>query len=254
MFQFGGYAQFAVASYEAVFGLPDKLSFAEGASLPVQLGTAYHGLVFTGLLGPGSKVLIQAAAGGVGQLAVQIAKNAGAEVFATASSDEKLALLKEKYGVDHIINYATHNVTDEVRRITGVSDAKKGALDIILDSVGGKQLHDGIALLRPNGRIVSIGAASIIGNTPFEFKVDPVALLFASKTFVGLNLYQIVTNDLPLFRKSIEAGLDLIAQGKLKTVITQEFDLADYDKAQIDMENRKTTGKIVFRVSHAKTA
>src|ERR671911_1768131 len=129
--RFGGYAQLAVAAQGAVLTLPDGWSYSEGAAMPVTYATAYAGLIRYGGLREGERVLIQAAAGGVGIAATQIAKLAGAEVYGTASPEKHDAI--RGFGVDNPVDYRTHDVVDEVRRIAG----EDHPLDMAFDAIGG---------------------------------------------------------------------------------------------------------------------
>lgn len=257
-FQFGGYAQFAVAKVECVFPLPSGMSYAEGASLPVNLATSFHSLFHTGLLQPGDRVLIHGAAGGVGQIAVQMAKHAGCEVFATAGGDAKLQSLRDTYGVDHTINYRTHDFSSEVRRICG---APKGrCLDVILDPIGGKQLKRDLKLLRSGGRIISYGATALSGRSSFAGLIatipkvlsmvtfNGIGLLKKSRAVVGINILQIAIDRPDIFRTAVLKALELIMQGKIRTVVSKQYDWRQVGIAQLDMEERRTTGKIVFTI------
>ena len=205
---------------------------------------------------PGDRVLIHSAAGGVGQIAVQMAKLAGCEVFATAGSEEKLQLLRDSYDVPHCINYRKSDFVSEVRRICNAP--KHGCLDLILDPVGGSQLKSGIDLLRAGGRIVSFGAASLSDRSSFSgfFNAIPhvlsmlifngIDLLKKSKAFVGLNMLEIARERPDVLRKDVLAGLDFIMQGKIKTVVSKQYDWRQVGRAHREMEERRTTGKIVF--------
>src|SRR5881398_37138 len=119
--------------------IPDGLDAASAACIPVAYGTAHECLFTAGGLQPGQTALIQAGAGGVGMAAIQLAKQAGATVIATASSDDKLERLKA-FGLDHGINYARESFVERTRELTD----DRGA-DVIVDSVGGQTLSDGIA-------------------------------------------------------------------------------------------------------------
>src|SRR3954463_7093861 len=130
--RFGSYAQLAVAKTGTVLPLPDGWSYAEGAAMPVTYSTAYAALVRFGGLRAGERVLIQAAAGGVGIAATQIAKLLGAEVFGTASAAKHDAI--RGFGVDHPIDYRNKDFVKEVRRIAG----DKKPLDLVMDAIGGK--------------------------------------------------------------------------------------------------------------------
>ena len=115
--RFGGYAELVVTGASALVALPDEWSYAEGAAMPVTYATAYAALIRYGSLHAGERVLIQAAAGGVGIAATQIAKLVGAEVYGTASPAKHAAL--RSFGVDHAIDYRGRDVVKEVRRIAG---------------------------------------------------------------------------------------------------------------------------------------
>ena len=115
--RFGGYAQLAVTKTSSLVPMPDGWTYSEGAAMPVTYATAYAGLVRYGGLRAGERVLIQAAAGGVGIAATQIAKLVGAEVYGTASPSKHDAI--RGFGVDHPVDYRTHDVVDEVRRMSG---------------------------------------------------------------------------------------------------------------------------------------
>src|SRR5256714_3510433 len=133
--------------------IPDGLDAAPAACVPVAFGTAQECLFTAGNLEAGQTVLIHAGAGGVGMVAIQLAKQAGATVISTASSDEKLERLKE-FGLDHRINYASESFVERTRELTD----GRGA-DVILDSVGGQNLVDSIGALAYRGTLVSVGVA-----------------------------------------------------------------------------------------------
>src|SRR5436190_8194558 len=127
--RFGGYAEQAVVKAADVLPLPDELSFEQGAAIPINYPTAWAGLIRYGTLQAGERVLIHAAAGGVGISATQIAKRIGAEVFGTASASKHDAIRAQ--GVDHPIDYRTQDFAAEVRRIT----AGEG-IDVAFDALG----------------------------------------------------------------------------------------------------------------------
>ena len=137
--------------------IPDGLDAARAACIPVAYGTAQECLFTAGNLQAGQAALIHAGAGGVGMAAIQLAKQAGATVISTASSDEKLERLKE-FGLDHGINYASESFVDRTRELTD----GRGA-DLILDSVGGQNLVDSIGALAYRGKLVSVGVAGRAG-------------------------------------------------------------------------------------------
>ncbi len=142
----GSHAALFSVPATATWVMPDGIDMAQGACVPIAFGTADDCLFEFGRLKAGESVLIQAGAGGVGLAAIQLAHRAGATVFATASSDEKLARLKE-FGLDHGINYKTHDFAEEVRRLTGGR-----GVDLVVDSVGGDVLQGSLRSLAYKGR------------------------------------------------------------------------------------------------------
>src|SRR6201999_1021851 len=133
--RFGGYAELVATPVNTLLPLPDDWSYEEGAALPVVYATAYAALVRYGSLQAGERVLIQAAAGGVGVAATQIAKLIGAEIYGTASASKHDAI--RAVGVDHPIDYRAKDFAKEVRRIAGA----KQPLDLVLDGIGGTSLR-----------------------------------------------------------------------------------------------------------------
>ena len=191
--RFGGYAQLAVSSSGALIPIPDGWSYSEAAALPVAYATAYAGLIHYGGLRAGERVLIQAAGGGVGIAATQIAKLTGAEVWGTASPPKHDAI--RGFGVDQPVDYRTHDVVDEVRRIAG----EEQPFDLAFDALGGRSFRQSFALLRPGGRLVCFGASEmqagerrspiravrILAQMP---RFNPVKLMRESKSVIGLNM------------------------------------------------------------------
>src|ERR687887_778346 len=152
--RFNGQAELVVVPAGQAFPLPKKLSFEEGAAFPVNYATAYAALVVMGGLKPGERVLIHAAAGGVGIAATQVAKGIGAEIFGTASGSKHEAIRAQ--GVAHPIDYRSLDFEEEVRRITG----GKG-VDVIMDALGPTSFRKDYRLLRPGGRLIMYGASEL---------------------------------------------------------------------------------------------
>ncbi len=147
------YAEYCLASPPRSILLPDSVRFVDGAAFLIQGLTAYHLLHTADTTGPGRTVLVHSAAGGVGLIAVQLAKAAGARVLATVSSDAKAALVKAN-GADAVINYATENFADEALRLTGGR-----GVDLVLDAVGKPTFEEGIRCLAPFGHLILYGRA-----------------------------------------------------------------------------------------------
>jgi NADPH:quinone reductase-like Zn-dependent oxidoreductase len=145
--QFGGQAELATAQARDVMPMPDNLSFEEGAAFCVNYGTGYAALMIMGGLRAQNRVLIHSAAGGVGTAATQIARNAGAEIFGTASAAKHDAIKAQ--GVHHAIDYRTQDFKVEVRRLTNGE-----GVDIIMDAIGPSSFRKDYRILRPGGRLI----------------------------------------------------------------------------------------------------
>ncbi|MFC7061924.1 quinone oxidoreductase family protein [Halobacillus seohaensis] len=232
----GGYAEFVTTQANTLIPLPDGLDDETAVSLPLQGLTAYHLLTTMGRIEQGETVLVHAAAGGVGSLAVQLAKHFGAgNVIATASTEEKLALAKE-LGADHVVNYTNPNWREIVMDATG----GKG-VDIALEMVGGDIFHETIKCMRSFGRVVIYGVAS--GN-PAE--MYPSGLMNRNLSVIGFFLPQIMKKPV-LFEKSLGELLSLVNQGKLKLTVGGVYDLEDAARVHELLQGRKTKGKLILK-------
>jgi NADPH2:quinone reductase len=228
------YAEYALAPAAQVIPIPDSVSFEHAAAFPIQVLTAWHMLHTSHKTGPGQTVLVHSAAGGVGIVAVQIAKAAGARVIGTVSSANKAALVTE-YGADDVINYATQDFAVEANRLT---DGR--GVDLILDAVGATTLDKGITCLAPFGHLILYGRA---GGPP-----EPLNLfrLFEKSTKVsGFTLYTVAAVP-DVMRRGIEESFKLIADGKLKLLVGKSFPLAEAADAHKFIESRQSTGKLVL--------
>jgi NADPH2:quinone reductase len=231
----GSHAELRSAFEAFCWEIPDQLSTAEAACVPVPFGTADDCLFEFGRLESGQVALIHAGAGGVGIAAIQMAKRAGARVLATASSEEKLERLVP-LGLDHGINYVATNFADEVRRLTD----GRGA-DVIVDSVGGETLQRSLTCLAYRGRCVTVGdAGRQIGE-----KMDISMMRPSNQTLSGYFLGgELLTS--PRAREMIAGHLDQIAKGELRVVIDREFPLADAAGAHAYIESRRAFGRVLL--------
>lgn len=233
MLNAGGYAERVTAPAATVFSVPDSLSAVQAAALPVNYLTALHMLREFGRLAPGESVLIQAAASGVGTAAIQLAKLFGARIFATASSQDKLALARE-LGADETINYSTQDFAEVVKAKTG----GRGA-DLILECVGGEVFDKSIQCLAPLGRLITYGMA---GGVPAT--VMTPLLLFNNLSVIGFHLgryYQTRPN-----REPMQEILRLVAAGRIRPIINTTFPLAEVAKAHDHLTQRQTRGKVLL--------
>jgi NADPH:quinone reductase-like Zn-dependent oxidoreductase len=248
--RFGGYAELAVAEADGLVPLPEDWSYAEGAALSVNYATAYAGLVRYGGLREGERVLIQAAAGGVGIAATQIAKLLGAEVFGTASPAKHEAI--RGFGVDHAIDYRTHDFVDEVRRVVG----ERQPLDVVLDAIGGSSFRQSFSLLRPGGRLVCFGASDVQAGerrSPLRAlrvmaqmpRFRPLKLMSESKSVIGLNMLALWDAKRSL-AEYVRPLAEWIAAGRIRPVVADSFPLARGPEAHRFMHERKNVGKVVL--------
>jgi NADPH:quinone reductase-like Zn-dependent oxidoreductase len=250
--RFGGYAELVAAGEGDLTPLPEDWSFEEGAAFPVVYGTAYAALVSFGNLRSGERLLIQAAAGGVGIAATQIGKLLGAEIYGTASPSKHDAI--REFGVKHPIDYRGKDFADEVRRVSG----EERPLDLIVDGIGAASWKAGYGLLRPGGRLVMIGASSFVSgekrNLPKAAinlarvpRFNPIKMSSESLSVIGLNMLRLwdARGTLDEFTEPLTQWLD---QGMLRPVVAQAFPLERVADAHRYMGERKNVGKVVLTV------
>ncbi|WP_410765148.1 quinone oxidoreductase family protein [Haloferax sp. DFSO60] len=230
----GAYAEYVTASATALFDVPESMSFAEAAGFPIQFLTAYNCLHEWGGLEAGERVLIHAAAGGVGTAAVQLASLAGAETFGTASTERKISLALD-LGLDHGIQYTETDFRDVIDGET------EDGVDLVLDGVGGKTFDRSLDALSDFGRIVTYGAAS--GEVA---KADTTRLLFENKSVIGFHLGNAMQKRPESVLGAVPKLSSLLADGKLEVVVGETFDLEDAAEAHQYVEDRKSVGKVVL--------
>jgi NADPH:quinone reductase-like Zn-dependent oxidoreductase len=232
-----------VAPADGVLALPDGLTFEQGAAIPVNYGTAWMGLVGFGSLRPDERVLIQAAAGGVGIAATQVAKRHGAEVYGTASPGKHARI--SELGVDHPLDYTT-------------AGWERGLppFDVIMDAIGGASFRRSYDLLGPGGRLIAFGASGVVSGE----RRNPIAALrtavrmprfnlikqmSASKSVIGLNMYTLSQDDRR--RAEINAALqELTADGTVQPVVAGTFSFEEAGAAQNMITERRNVGKVVL--------
>jgi len=224
----GGCAEFVRAPEVNCLAYPEDLTWEQAAAIPLVFQTAWHMLITRAELQPGEDVLVLGAGSGVGSAAIQIAKFFGARVLTTAGSEEKLAKAKE-LGADHLINYKTQKIRDEVRRITD-----KRGVDVVVEHVGAASWEDSLSSLAPTGRLVTCGA-----TTGYDGKVD-LRFLF-SRQLSLLGSYMGTKSELHRVMK-------LVAAGKLKPVVDRVFPLAEAAAAHAYLESSSQFGKVVLSI------
>ena len=232
----GGYAEKALAPQGLCFDIPDGVSDGAAVALLVQGLTAWHLLKTCARMQPGETVVVHAAAGGVGTLAVQLAKHWGAgRVIGTASSEEKRKLA-ESLGADVTVDAAAADMNAALREANG---GKK--VDIVLEMVGGPTFDGSLQALARFGRLIVFGMASRVAPTP----IAPNSLMVGSKTVMGFWLVDCM-HDLSSLAGPMRELFDLTVQGVLTPIVGATYPLADARRAHEDMRARATTGKVVL--------
>jgi len=241
--EFGGYSSQVVVSANDVVPLLDRLTFEQGAAIPVNYGTAWMGLVGFGSLRPGERVLIHAAAGGVGIAATQVAKRQGAEVYGTASPGKHARI--SELGVDHPLDYTKAGWERGLPKF-----------DVIMDAIGGKSFRRSYELLGPGGRLIAFGASAVVSGE----RRNPIAALgtalrmprfnlikqmSASKAVIGLNMYTLSQDERR--RAQVSAALrELLADGTIQPVVAGTFSFEEAGAAQNMITERRNVGKVVL--------
>jgi NADPH:quinone reductase-like Zn-dependent oxidoreductase len=252
--RFNGQAELVVAPADQVLPLPERLSFEQGAAFPVNYGTAYAALIIMGSLREGDRILIHAAAGGVGIAATQIARNVGAEIFGTASPAKHDAIRAQ--GVTHAIDYRNQDFEAEVMRITGGE-----GVDLVIDAIGPASFRKDYRLLRSGGRLVMFGLSEA---QPSGARSVPAALrslvsmplatmpwwkslnmMNENKGIFGLNMLAWWDREGNLDRATEPLLADLEA-GRLEPVVAAAFPFDQAGEAHEFIGQRRNVGKVVL--------
>jgi putative PIG3 family NAD(P)H quinone oxidoreductase len=234
----GSYAELAAVPAGIAMRVPEHLSFEEAAAIPEAFLTAHLNLFMLGGLQAGENVLIHAGASGVGTAAIQLAHAAGARVFTTASSAEKLERCQE-LGADVTINYKQESFVERVQEAT---DGQ--GVNLILDFVGAPYWADNLASLANYGRLALIG---FLGGSKGELDIGPI--LSKSLTVRGTTLRRTpLPQKIALVKDFSAFALPRFERGELRPVIDTVYPISEAPAAHRAMEANSNTGKIVLRV------
>ena len=232
----GSHASKRAVPASVAWPVPADLDLKQAAAIPIPFGTADDCLFEFGRLQSGESVLIHAGSSGVGLAAIQLAKRAGATVLATASSDEKLERLKA-YGLDHGINYAKGSFVAEAKELTS------GGPDLVIDSVGGKNLERSMHCAGFRGRIVSMGSAGRDSHQP-----SLAGLMGFNKTLISY--YQgaelAARSQRVRARDNVARLIDDVARGELEVVIDRTYKLSEAAQAHAFIESRQQFGRVIL--------
>jgi NADPH2:quinone reductase len=239
--QWGAFAELAPVRSALLWPLPEGWSAQQGAAFPVNFFTAYLAFWKAGLVGPRAaknrpRVLIHAAAGGVGTAAVQIGKLLGVETFGTSSSDEKLARAKT-LGLEHGINYKQHDYEQAIRELTHGE-----GVDVVFEMLGGEHTAKSVRCLGDFGRVIVYGTA-----TGHRAHLDPGILYARGASVHGLWLTYLAGNP-DLMRDAWAQLSSWIALAQLRPVIGHTIPMASAAEAYRLLQEGKNFGKLVLNI------
>ena len=236
--------------------LPQRLSFEQGAAVVVNYATAYGALHVLGGLREGDRVLIHAAAGGVGIAATQLARNAGAEIFGTASASKHEAI--RHHGVQHPIDYRTTDFAAEVRRILG---GRRRCLDLVLDALGPSTFRQDYRLLRPGGHLVMYGLLEAFDEGGYNLRGllrsllrmptatmpwwNTARMLNTNRSVASMNLlsWWYAEGNLDRLIRPVLADLEA---GRVEPVVSEVFPFSRAADAHRALAERRNIGKVVL--------
>jgi NADPH:quinone reductase len=231
----GGYAEYATAAKDLVFPIPEAIDDGTALAIIVQGLTAWHLYRTSGRLAPGESVVVHAAAGGVGSLAVQLGHPLGAgRVIATASTEDKRALALE-LGADVAVDPAAEGLTERLIEANGGQP-----VDVIFEMSGGEVFDASYRALAPFGRIVAYGIATNRAND-----VSTGSLLRHSRAVVGFYLFHCLQRA-GMFTDALAELFARAARGELRAIVGNTYPLEQAAQAQIDLRERRTTGKLLL--------
>lgn len=241
--RFGGYAERVVVRTRDVVPLPDHLSFEQGAAVPVNYATAWAGLVRYGSLQRGERVLLHAAAGGVGIAATQIARSVGAEIHGTASPSKHDAI--RGFGVDVAHDYTRPDWHHDLP-----------PFDLVMDAIGGRNFRISYDLLHPGGRLVAFGASSVMGGEGRNLvralrtvvqmpRFNLMKQMSTSKAVIGLNMLAL-WDDAGTLEPWITPLRALIDDGTVQPVVSEAFSFDRAGDAHRMLAERRNVGKVVL--------
>jgi len=224
----GGFAEYIAVNEENLLRLPDGVSYEEAAAFPVVYQTAWRALMTRGALQPGEDVLILGASGGVGSAAIQIAKLAGARVFAVTSTPEKGSFVKE-LGADHVLNRNSGGIWKELAGLTN-----QRGVDVVLENVGAATWNQSLRSLVRGGRLVTVG------RTTGALAETDIKLIF-------WNQLQVIGSTMAN-QKEFSEVMSRFFQGELEPVIDSVFPLDQAREAYQRLEAGEHFGKIIIQV------
>lgn len=249
MTRFGGYAEVAVTDHRAVAVIPEEMELGEAAALATQGCTAWYMARVICPLWKGQRVLVHSAAGGVGQLLVQLALHAGCEVFAVAGGTKKVAHLKS-LGVQHVVDRHAVNYEATIREVLGAE-----RLDVSFNAVGGSTFRKDMRLLGSGGRCVLYGGAErsgtgLFGTLHFVLRmglVIPIFLMVRSRSILGVNMLRMGEHKPEIVAQCLREVVAAYRAGILRPHVHREYAQDQLPLAHDDLAGGSTLGKLVVR-------
>ncbi len=251
MCKFGGYAEYIATPVMGVGEIPETLESATATALGTQYLTAWYMAIHLQNILPGDKVLIHAAAGGVGTALVQLCKWKGAEIYATAGSAEKIKML-QKSGVKKAINYKESDYAEVLKNELG--DER---LQVSFNAIAGSTFKKDLKLLGSGGNFHMFGAAERSGQKGGFFSTFsllrkmglllPIMLMAKSRSILGTNMLKIAEFRPQVIKNGLNQLLELHSQGHIKPIIGEVFPHENLTEAHTILENRGSKGKLVVK-------
>ena len=243
--RFGGYSQYVLTKAVASVKISADYPAGKALALATQYTTAYYAAYIAANVHRGEKVLIHAAAGGVGTALVQLCKLKDCKIYGTAGSSEKIEYIKQQ-GVDVAINYREQDFSKQITE----------PLDIVFDSIGGATFKKGYKLLGSGGRIIPYGAATQLDAGNFFSKLKfalsfgiyhPVGFIMQSKAMIGVNMLRIADDKPEILLHCMQSLVKLAEEGKINPQVDKVYSVDELNQAHLALENRKTIGKVAVR-------
>ena len=234
----GGYAEQAVIDYRMAMPIPDEWSFEEAAAVPEVFFTANENIFTLGKLSAGETILIHAGGSGVGSTGIQIARHAGATVFVTAGTPEKIDKCKALGAIEGI-NYKTTDFVTEIQRLT---DGQ--GVDVVLDFIGAPYLERNLSILKTKGRLLQVG---LIGGATTEINLGTV-MRNRLQIIGSVMRPQSIDEKIAITQRFLERWLPELKRGVLQPIIDTVFPLAQTQQAHEYMEANRNFGKILLKV------
>jgi NADPH:quinone reductase-like Zn-dependent oxidoreductase len=246
--RFGGYADRVVVPAPLTFRIPEELSDAEAAAVPVTYLTGAIALYRMAAVRAGETVLVHNAGGGLGIAATQLARLRRATVIGTASAAKHDAL--RSFGVEHAIDYRHANVVEEVQRLS-----RGRGVDVILDSIGGRSFGDSYRMLAPLGRLIMVGISSMASERRSAWRVlrswwgmpsfNPLSLINRNRGVFGLNVGH-VWDERPQLLPLMDLLMTELRAGRLQPIVARTFPLEKAAEAHRFIQSRANIGKVVL--------